>query len=137
MSTKNECCPDCYAWKTSENLVGPYCKSASCPCHKPTESWEELEKVAVGMCWSEYEVGIIKKLLHSQREELCGRLEGLRKNESNRNGTAIAYLGYNHALDDAIKAIKSSTKNLSGNLAEEIIDEIIEETIVQAIKNND
>lgn len=81
---------------------------------KPTESWEEAyDKEVWGGSFptcNEYVKGktFIRSTLHSQREELCGRLEGLRKNESNRNGTAIAYLGYNHALDDAIQAIKNN-----------------------------
>lgn len=48
---------------------------------------------------------LIQELLHSQREELCGRLEGLKRTDDTQMSHDHVY---DEALDDAIKAIKNN-----------------------------
>lgn len=86
--------------------------------HKPTESWEkwrgERTRIIGEMienpdhigifpttkCFSELDVAA-QNLLHSQREELCGRLEVIRDRVKRHDGEFTG-------LDEAIQAIKNN-----------------------------
>ena len=127
MSPKNECCDRCGGRRFTQ-----VCRHPGCKCHKPTESWEEafdaldtfstMDEDEPLMVGKETAKNFIRSTLHSQREELCGRLgesiigkiEGMKKDEKYWTGNYCGdpvyeeAQGYNQAIDDVLKAIKNN-----------------------------